>query len=49
MCGTQVGAGTMFGFVGTTFGLAVLGDCCGAIIGVGGGLGISQHGAVGVI
>ena len=40
-CGIQVGAGTTFGLAGTLFGLIVLGDCPGAIIGVGGGLGIS--------
>ncbi len=41
VCGIQVGAGKTFGLAGTTFGLAVRGDHCGAIIGVGGGLEIS--------
>ncbi len=40
MCGMQVGAGTTFGLARTTFGLPVHGDHRGAIIGVGGGLGI---------
>ncbi len=49
MCGTRVGTGTMFGFAGMRFGLAVCGDHRGAIIGVDGGLGISQRGLVGMI
>jgi hypothetical protein len=49
MCGIQVEAATTFGLARTTFGLALHGDHCGAIIGVGGGLEISQRGAVGMI
>ncbi len=41
MCGMQVGAGSTFGLVGIMFGLAVHGDRRGAIIEVGGGVGIS--------
>ncbi len=48
-CGIQVGAGMTFGLAGTTFGLAVHGDRCRAIIRVGGGLEIRQCGAVGMI
>jgi hypothetical protein len=48
-CRIQVGAGMTFGLAWTTCGLVVHEDCHGAIIGVGGGLKISQHGAVGVI
>jgi hypothetical protein len=49
MCRIQVGAGTTFRLAGKTFGLAIHGDHCGAIIGVGGGLKIRQRGAVSVI
>ncbi len=48
-CEIQVGARTTFGLTRTTFGLAVYGDSCGAIIGVGSGLEIRGRGAMGVI